>query len=154
MSHTPLPQTALDQLFLEAHTHNAWQDKPVPDALLHRLYELLRMAPTSANNSPARIVFVRSKSAKEKLLPALMEGNRAKTMAAPVTALIGYDLHFYDQLGKLFPNAPDAAPTPSVTARCKAAISYLPRAHWDWIAARCPASTTRRWMNCSLRERT
>ena len=109
MSHTPLPQTALDQLFLEAHTHNAWQDKPVPDALLHRLYELLRMAPTSANNSPARIVFVQSQSAKEKLLPALMEGNRAKTMAAPVTALIGYDLHFYDQLGKLFPNAPDAA---------------------------------------------
>ena len=109
MSHTPLPQTALDQFFLEAHTHNAWQDKPVPDALLHRLYELLRMAPTSANNSPARIVFVQSKSAKEKLLPALMEGNRAKTMAAPVTALIGYDLHFYDQLGKLFPNAPDAA---------------------------------------------
>ena len=109
MSHTPLAQAALDQLFLDAHTHNAWQDKPVPDALLHRLYELLRMAPTSANNSPARIVFVQSQQAKEKLLPALMEGNRAKTMAAPVTALIVYDLHFYDQLGKLFPNAPDAA---------------------------------------------
>ncbi|GAB4120163.1 MAG: malonic semialdehyde reductase [Sideroxydans sp.] len=109
MSHTPLTPDALNQLFLDAHTHNAWQDKPVPDALLHRLYELLRMAPTSANNSPARIVFVKSQAAKEKLMPALMEGNRAKTLAAPVTAIIGYDLHFYDQLGKLFPNAPDAA---------------------------------------------
>jgi len=109
MPNTPLAQAALDQLFLDAHTHNAWQDKPVPEALLHQLYDLLRMAPTSANCSPARIVFVKSQAAKEKLMPALMEGNRAKTMAAPVTAIIGYDLHFYDQLGKLFPNAPDAA---------------------------------------------
>lgn len=109
MTHTPLATDALDQLFLDAHTHNAWQDRPVPEALLHRLYELLRMAPTSANCSPARIVFVQSRVAKEKLLPALMEGNRAKTLAAPVTAIIGYDLHFYERLGKLFPNAPDAA---------------------------------------------
>ncbi|MDP2759513.1 MAG: malonic semialdehyde reductase [Sideroxyarcus sp.] len=109
MPNPPIAQTALDQLFLEAHTHNAWQDKNVPDELLQRLYGLLRMAPTSANCSPARIVFVKSQAAKEKLMPALMEGNRAKTMAAPVTALIGYDLHFYDRLGKLFPNAPDAA---------------------------------------------
>lgn len=109
MTHTPLAADALDQLFLDAHTHNAWQDRPVPEALLHRLYELLRMAPTSANCSPARIVFVQSRVAKEKLLPALMEGNRAKTLAAPVTAIIGYDLHFHERLGKLFPNAPDAA---------------------------------------------
>lgn len=109
MPNTSLDETALNQLFLDARTHNAWHDQLVPDALLHRLYELLRMAPTSANCSPARIVFVRSKSAKEKLMPALMEGNRAKTLAAPVTAIIGYDLHFYDHLARLFPNAPDAA---------------------------------------------
>jgi len=109
MTHAPLDQTALDQLFLAARTHNAWQDKPVTDEQLHRLHDLFRMGPTSANSCPARVVFVRSKDAKENLLPALMEGNRAKTLAAPVTAIVGYDLHFYDKLGKLFPNAPDAA---------------------------------------------
>ena len=108
MPHTPLDQTALNQLFFDAHTNNAWQDKPVADDLLQRLYDTLRMGPTSANCCPARIVFVKSKQAKEMLMPALMESNRAKTMAAPVTAIIGYDLHFYDKLGKLFPNAPDA----------------------------------------------
>lgn len=107
--HTPLNQAALEQLFLDAHTHNAWREQPVPDELLQRLYDTLRMGPTSANCCPARIVFVKSQAAKEKLMPALMEGNRAKTMAAPVTAIIGYDLHFYEQLGRLFPNAPDAA---------------------------------------------
>ena len=108
MSHTPLDQAVLDQIFLDAHTHNAWQDKPVPDELLHRLHDTLRMGPTSANSCPARIVFVKSREAKEKLDPALMEGNRAKSMAAPVTAIIGYDLRFYERMGKLFPNAPDA----------------------------------------------
>lgn len=103
MSNTPLPQAAFDQLFLEAHTHNAWQDRAVSDELLHRLYDNLRMAPTSMNCSPARIVFVKTKAAKEKLSPALMEGNRAKTMAAPVTAIIGYDTRFFEQLPKLFP---------------------------------------------------
>lgn len=108
MPHSPLDQASLNQLFLDAHTHNAWLNREVPDELLHRLYELFRMGPTSANCSPARIVFVKSQAAKEKLFPALAEGNRAKTMAAPVTAIIGYDLHFYEKLGKLFPNAPDA----------------------------------------------
>ncbi|MBI3902073.1 MAG: malonic semialdehyde reductase [Nitrosomonadales bacterium] len=109
MPNIPIDPSALNQLFFDAHTYNAWQDRPVPDELLHRLYETFRMGPTSANNCPARIVFVKSKAAKEKLQPALMEGNRAKTMAAPVTAIIGYDLRFYEKLGKLFPNAPDAA---------------------------------------------
>lgn len=104
----PLTQIAFDQLFLDAHTHNAWQDKPVSDELLHRLYDTLRMAPTSMNCSPARIVFVKSKTAKEKLNPALMEGNRAKTMVAPVTAIIGYDTRFYENLPKLFPPIPNA----------------------------------------------
>jgi 3-hydroxypropanoate dehydrogenase len=108
MLNTPLTPTALDQLFLEAHTLNAWQDKPVSDELLHRLYDTLRMAPTSMNCSPARIVFVKSKAAKEKLNQALMEGNRAKTMVAPVTAIIGYDSRFFEQLPKLFPPMPNA----------------------------------------------
>jgi 3-hydroxypropanoate dehydrogenase len=108
MPNTELNQAALDQLYLEAHTLNAWQDKPISDELLHRLYDTLRMAPTSMNCSPARIVFVKSKLAKEKLDQALMEGNRAKTMAAPVTAIIGYDTHFFEQLPKLFPPNPNA----------------------------------------------
>ncbi len=108
MPNAPLDQAALDQIFLQAHTHNLWTDKAVDDALLHRLYDTFRMAPTSANSCPARIVFVKSTAAKEKLLPTLMEGNRAKVMGAPVTAIIGYDLHFYERLGQLFPHAPDA----------------------------------------------
>ena len=108
MSGTPLDQASLDQLFLEAHTHNTWQDRPVSDELLRRLHNTFRMGPTSANCCPARVVFVKSTAAKEKLKPALAEGNRAKSMAAPVIAIIGYDLHFYEKLGKLFPNAPDA----------------------------------------------
>jgi 3-hydroxypropanoate dehydrogenase len=108
MPNTPLNQAVLDQLFLAAHTLNAWQDKAVPDELLHRLYDNLRMAPTAMNCSPARIVFVKTKTAKEKLTPALMEGNRAKTMAAPVTAIIGYDTRFFEQLPKLFPPNPKA----------------------------------------------
>jgi len=91
-----------------AHTLNAWQDRAVPDELLHRLYDSLRMAPTSMNCSPARIVFVKTRTAKEKLDPAMMEGNRAKTMAAPVTAIIGYDTRFFEQLPKLFPPNPNA----------------------------------------------
>lgn len=109
MPHQPLDTAALDQIFLQARTHNAWADAPVSDALLRQLYELFRMGPTAANSCPARVVFVKSKAGKEKLAPALSEGNRAKTMRAPVTAIIGYDLHFYDQLSTLFPQVPDAA---------------------------------------------
>lgn len=108
MSGTLLTPAAFDQLFFDAHTNNAWQDKPVADELLQRLYDTLRVGPTSMNCSPARIVFVKSRAAKEKLNPALMEGNRAKTMAAPVTAIIGYDAHFYENLPKLFPNNSNA----------------------------------------------
>ncbi len=108
MSNTPLDNAALNQIFLDARTHNSWQDRPVPVELLHQLYNIFRMGPTSANCSPARIVFVQSKAAKDKLALALAEGNRTKTMSAPVTAIIGYDLRFYEKLGKLFHNAPDA----------------------------------------------
>jgi len=103
---TALDQAALNQLFLNAHTNNSWQDRPVSNELLLQLYNTFRMGPTSANCCPARIVFVKSSESKEKLKPALAEGNRAKTMAAPVTAIIGYDLRFYEKVPKLFPNAP------------------------------------------------
>lgn len=95
---------ALDQLFFEARTHNEWLDRPVSDDLLKELFDTLRWAPTSANCSPARIVFVKSPEAKAKLLPALIEGNVEKTRTAPVTAIIGHDLEFHEQLPRLFPH--------------------------------------------------
>ena len=103
--HTPTPDAALDQLFRHARTHNGWQEgRPISDAQLHALYDLWKMGPTSANCCPARVVFVRSAEAKEKLKPALSEKNRGKTMAAPVVAIIGMDLEFYEKLPKLFPH--------------------------------------------------
>jgi 3-hydroxypropanoate dehydrogenase len=96
---------ALDLIFRVARTHNAWRDKPVPDALLRQAYDLAKMAPTSANCSPARIVFVRSRAAKEKLGPALSPGNLDKTMAAPATAIFGYDAEFHEKLPRLYPQA-------------------------------------------------
>src|SRR3977135_2570188 len=95
----------LDTLFRAARTHNVWLDKPVDDALLRQVYDLAKMGPTSANMCPMRLVFVRSKEAKEKLKPALDAGNVDKTMLAPVTAIIAMDIHFYEKLPKLFPHA-------------------------------------------------
>ena len=100
-----LSEAALDQLFREARTFNAWLPKEVSDEQLHQLYELAKFGPTSANSSPMRVVFVKSKAAKEKLAPFLSEGNRAKTMAAPVTAIIAQDHEFYEKLPQLFPHA-------------------------------------------------
>jgi 3-hydroxypropanoate dehydrogenase len=94
----------LNLLFLEARTHNGWLDKPVEDALLRRIYEVARMAPTTANTQPMRVVFVKSPEAKERLRPALAAGNLAKTMAAPVTAIIAHDLEFYEKLPRLMPH--------------------------------------------------
>jgi 3-hydroxypropanoate dehydrogenase len=99
-----LSDDGLDLVFREARTHNVWLDRPVDDALLKRVYDLARMGPTSANMSPMRVVFVKSREAKEKLKPALDAGNVAKTMAAPVTAIIGMDIHFYEMLPKLYPH--------------------------------------------------
>ncbi|MBD9535593.1 malonic semialdehyde reductase [Stenotrophomonas sp. STM01] len=96
---------ALDQLFRTARTQNAFQDRPVEDSQLRALYDLLKWAPTSANSSPARFVFVKSVEAKQKLAPALSEGNLAKTLAAPVTAIIGFDQDFHEKLPYLFPHA-------------------------------------------------
>lgn len=100
----PIDEKALDVLFYDARTHNGWRDKPVGEDLLRDVWNLARMGPTSANCSPARIVFVASREAKEKLRPCLMEGNVDKTMAAPATAIIGYDLEFYELLSELFPH--------------------------------------------------
>jgi 3-hydroxypropanoate dehydrogenase len=99
-----LDQTALDTLFNHARTVNQFEDREVPEALLVQLYDLLKMAPTSANCSPARLVFVRSKAAKDKLKPALAEGNLAKSMAAPITVIVGTDYAFYEHLPQLFPH--------------------------------------------------
>lgn len=101
----PLDSAALDQLFNAARTHNGWLPRAVSDAQLHALYDLMKMAPTSANCLPARIVFVRSPEAKERLRPALAPGNVDKTMSAPVTAIIGHDMAFYEKLPQLFPHA-------------------------------------------------
>ena len=94
----------LDLIFRNARTHSAWQDRPVEDALLRQVYDLAKMGPTSANMCPMRIVFVKSREAKERLKPALDPGNVNKTMAAPVTAIVGMDIHFFEQLPKLFPH--------------------------------------------------
>jgi 3-hydroxypropanoate dehydrogenase len=100
---------ALDQLFGEARTHNAWRGDPVPEVLLRRLYELVRWGPTSANGCPARFVFVVSAAAKAQLSPHLSSANRAKTLEAPVCVIVAYDLDFAVGLPRLFPHAPGAA---------------------------------------------
>ncbi len=97
-----LDDRSLDIIFRAARTHSVWLDKPVDDALLHQIYDLMKWAPTSANCSPARIVFVRSAAAKQRLLPAMAPGNADKTRTAPVTAIIAHDTEFYEKLPKLF----------------------------------------------------
>jgi 3-hydroxypropanoate dehydrogenase len=99
-----LDSKSLDKILREARTHNGFQDKPVTDAQLRDLYEILKWGPTSANSQPARFVFVRTQEGKEKLRPALSSGNTAKTMSAPVTAIVAYDPRFYEHLPKTFPH--------------------------------------------------
>jgi len=101
----PLGAAPLAQLFTEARTHNAFLAAPVPEELLREAVELAKMGPTSANQQPLRVLFLRSEEAKERLKPALSPGNVDKTMAAPVTAILGYDVEFYDKLPRLFPHA-------------------------------------------------
>jgi 3-hydroxypropanoate dehydrogenase len=99
----PLDDAALDQLFRTARTYRAWLDQAVSDQTLHAIYELMKWGPTSSNTCPARIVFVKTPEAKARLEPALDAGNVRQTMAAPVTAIIGYDLEFYEKLPLLAP---------------------------------------------------
>ncbi len=103
-----LSSEGIDLLFSNARSQNGWQAKPVSDDQLRQLYDLMKWAPTTMNTNPARILFLRSREAKERLKPALNPGNVDKTMAAPVTAIIGYDTQFYESLPKLFPNNPNA----------------------------------------------
>jgi 3-hydroxypropanoate dehydrogenase len=106
LSHrTPVGEAPLAQIFTEARTHNAFLDRPVPDALLREALELAKMGPTSANQQPLRVAFLRSKEAKARLGPALFPGNVDKTIAAPVVAILGYDVEFYENLPRLFPHA-------------------------------------------------
>jgi 3-hydroxypropanoate dehydrogenase len=102
---TSLESVALAQIFTEARTHNAYLDRPVSDDLLQKAVELAKMGPTSANQSPLRILFLRSEAAKERLRPALSPGNLVKTMAAPVVAITAYDEQFYEHLPFLMPHA-------------------------------------------------
>ncbi len=103
---TSLDEEGFNLIFMEARTYNAWQERPVDDKLLRKLFDLMVLAPTSANCLPARIVFVKSQDAKNRLKDALASGNVEKTMAAPVTAIVGYDLEFYKELPRTFPHAP------------------------------------------------
>lgn len=96
------------QLFLDARTHNGWLDEPVDDGLLRRLYEFARMGPTAMNSQPVRLVFIKSREAKERLRPTLASGNVDKTMAAPVTAIVAFDTEFYLKLPTLAPHLPGA----------------------------------------------
>jgi 3-hydroxypropanoate dehydrogenase len=100
-----IDEGALDKLFSAARTHNGWLDRPVPASLLRQAIELAKMAPTSANTLPMRVVYLTTAEAKEQLKPALAPQNVEKTMAAPATAIIGYDLGFPDLLPRLFPHA-------------------------------------------------
>lgn len=100
-----LSDAGLDQIFRNARTHSAWRAAEVSDVLLEAVYDLAKMGPTSANCSPMRVLFLRSKEAKERLRPALDAGNVDKTMAAPATAVIAYDMEFYESLPKLYPHA-------------------------------------------------
>ena len=99
-----LSADALDQLFNEARTYNDWLDKPVTDEQLHAVWDLMKMAPTSANMQPVRIVWAKSDAQKQALADCAMEGNKAKILAAPVTAVIGYDIDFHEELPWLFPH--------------------------------------------------
>jgi len=99
-----LDRASLDQLFREARTNNGWLDRPVSDEQLRGIYELMKWGPTSANSSPARIVFLRSREAKQRLVPALAPGNVDQTLQAPVAAIVAQDIEFYERLPELFPH--------------------------------------------------
>ena len=103
-----IDQGALDALLLNARSQNKWTDKPVTDEQIHQIYDILKMGPTSANSSPARFMFLRTKEAKDRLAPAMSSGNMEKTMTAPVVAIVAYDPRFYEKLPQLFPHNQDA----------------------------------------------
>jgi nitroreductase len=105
---TTLNDADLDLIFRQARTRNAWSDTPVSDDEIKAIYDLFKWGPTAVNSTPARVVWIKSEDAKQRLAPHLSAGNRAKTMKAPVVAIVGYDVDFHETLPKLFPNAPTA----------------------------------------------
>lgn len=102
-----LDENGRDLLFREARSHNWWQDRDVSDDQLREIWDLMKFGSTSSNTLPARLLFIRSAEAKEKLRPCLMPANAEKTMKAPVTALLAYDLRFFDDFEKLYPIRPE-----------------------------------------------
>ncbi|WP_461343108.1 malonic semialdehyde reductase [Brevundimonas sp. GN22] len=104
----PVADQVIAQLFTEARTRNAWSDRKVSEETLKQLYDLMKFGPTAVNMTPARLIFVQSDEAKDRLIPLMGEGNQAKTRQAPVTIIIGYDVDFHETLPQLFPHAPDA----------------------------------------------
>lgn len=96
-------------LFTEARTHYGWQERDVSEATLRELYEIAKMGPTSMNQQPMRILFVRSSEAKDRLEPCLFPANKPKMRTAPVTAIVAYDLNFWEELPVVFPPNPDAS---------------------------------------------
>jgi 3-hydroxypropanoate dehydrogenase len=107
-ANTPLDDAAIAQIFRDARTYNDFDGEPISEVTLRALYETVKMGPTSANSSPARFVFVQSAEAKARLDPLLMEGNRAKSMKAPVTVILAWDSKFYDKIPQLMPHNPGA----------------------------------------------
>lgn len=105
---TAVNDDALDKIFRNARSQNAWQTKPVSLALLQAVYETMALGPTSANCSPARIIYVTSDEAKARLKPLVIEGNVDKVVTAPAIAIIGYDPEFYEKIPQLFPHNPEA----------------------------------------------
>lgn len=104
----PVTDAAISQIFTEARTRNGWTDRPVSEAQLRRLYDLVKFGPTAVNATPARLVFITSPEAKARLLPLMSPTNQDKTAQAPVTVIIGQDLDFHETLPTLFPHAPGA----------------------------------------------
>lgn len=134
---SPLSDAALDQLFLEARTRNAWTDRPVTDADIQKIYQLAKFGPTAANSTPARFVWIRSPEAKAWLEPLLSDGNRAKTMAAPATVIVAYDVEFPPTMDRLFPHAPGAKNWfPGDAARAEALRSGTLQGAYLMMAAR------------------
>ena len=107
MAH-PVNDHALDVIFRDARTYNGWRDEEVPEVLVRAVYDLAKLGPTSANTSPARFMFLHTAEAKERLVPLMMEGNREKTLKAPWTVIIAYDMEFHEKIPKLFPHNPGA----------------------------------------------
>jgi 3-hydroxypropanoate dehydrogenase len=122
--HAPIIDAALDQLFRTARTYTAWLDVPVSDETLRQIYELMKRGPTSGNLCPARIVFVRSAAAKERLRPALAPGNVDKVMSAPATAIVAYDLKFYDRQPTLAPHNPRSRETLAASPELAEATAF------------------------------